>query len=341
MKVIMIPGNHAYVQKLAKILRKDNVSVKLFNSFHYSTPMNFLKTLIFRPFGYKIIHIHWMYVFPFTFMMKFYIKLVKRIGYKIVWTVHNVHPHENFEKDKKTEWFAKNVDYFFINYKSNVTKLGEYVGFSINKNKIIIIYHPSYEDIYPNTITQEEARKILEIPLDKKVALCFGQIRRYKGADIFAKAFELLDSSYCGLIVGEPKDNKLKNELEIITSSLNNILLVCRRISEDEIQVYLNACDVVVTPYRDITTSGVASLAFAFSKPFIATNKGSISEVVEDGKTGIIIDENTPNSIVDAIKRLFSMDYVQMGVNAHDYSKRFSWDGLKDSTINGYKKVLR
>jgi len=68
-KVIMIPHNHEYILRLKKTLEKENVIVSLLPPFHYATPYNFLKVLFLRLFGYRIIHIHWVYVFPFSFLM--------------------------------------------------------------------------------------------------------------------------------------------------------------------------------------------------------------------------------------------------------------------------------
>jgi len=335
----MIPLNHQYIQKLAKELRKEGIKIKMMKSFHYSAPYNFIATLLLKPFGYKIIHIHWIYVFPFSFLMKLYIKLAKLIGYKIVWTVHNVHPHENFENNEKTRWFAKNVDYFFIHYNSNVKKLEDYIQCPIEKNKIKIIFHPSFEDIYTNKLTQEEARDMLDIPKDKKVILCFGQIRRYKGIDLFQQAMNSLTEEYFGLIVGEIKDKELFKE---INSKLEipNLQIVPKRIKNEDIQIYLNASDVVITLYTDITTSGITLLAYSFSKPILSTRVGCMSEILVEGKTGFFIADRTPLAVKNSIIQLFKEDYKKMGKDSYMFSKKFSWTLLIDSIIQGYGEVL-
>ncbi len=342
MKVIMIPRSNQYIVKLADLLRKDSVKVKQFKSFHYSAPSNFIKTFFYRLVGYKIIHIHWVYVFPFSFIMKSYIKFAKRLGYKIIWTVHNVHPHEHTDKEKdKTIWFGKNVDYFFIHYESNVSKLEKYTGSAISKKKITVINHPSYEEIYPNKISKVEARIILGIPQSKKVVLCFGQIRKYKGVDLFQQGMELLDNDYHGLIVGEIKDRDLFEAIDISSAAMDNLMIVPRRVTEDEVQIYLNACDVVVMPYEDVATSGVALLAYAFSRPILSTKVGCMSEILEEGKTGLFIDDWSGIGVKTAILKIFKKDYEKMGDDAYEYSKKFTWDELREKTIEGYREVLK
>jgi beta-1,4-mannosyltransferase len=345
MKVIIIPCNHEYITKLTEVLREKGVSVKWFNSFHYSTPANFLKTVVYRCLGYKIIHIHWTYVFPFNFLMKFYIKFAKLLGYKFVWTIHNIKSHEFTEKDiEKSRWLYNNVNYRFVHFKSNVKELKDTLQITNDKN-LSVIYHPTFESVYPNTMSQEEARNKLGLSLDKKIALCFGQIRRYKGTDIFAQAFELLYQKgyedYCGLVVGEVKDKDTIEKIGVIEKKVNNIRLITGYVPIGDVQLYLNACDIVVAPYREITTSGVLALAYAFSRPFISTNKGSISEMIENGKTGIILKENTAKAVSEAIIKIFNMDHKQMGKDAYVFSQKFTWTGVRDSTIDGYKEVLK
>jgi glycosyltransferase involved in cell wall biosynthesis len=44
---------------------------------------------------------------------------------------------------------------------------------------------------------------------------------------------------------------------------------------------------------------------FAFKKPVIATNVGGLPEMVEDGKTGLIIEPKSSDSIKEAIFKLY------------------------------------
>ncbi len=341
MKVIMIPAKHAYIQSLGEELNKEGIDVFYMKSFHYSTPYNLIQTILLRRKEYNIIHIHWMFVFPFNFAMKLYVKFAKMLGYKVVWSIHDILPHDKHTKrsKKKAIWFYNNVDYKFIHFKSNVKKLKDTLG--VEEKNLKVIYHPSLEESYPNEISKEEARKMLGISTDKKVALCFGHIRWYKGVDIFLDAIKLLDDDFYGLIVGKPQDRDLYRKLKAESTGVKNVTLVPRRVDDQEVQIYLNACDVVVAPYRDITTSGIFSLAYAFSRPFISTDKGSISEVINHGKTGLIVKENTPENVANAIKRIFTMDYEEMGNNAYVLSKKFSWSCLCKKTIEGYQYIVK
>lgn len=340
MKVLMIPDiKHPYMLKLGEELNREGIEVSYIKSFHYSTPMNIIKTIYLRLRGYDIIHIHWMFVFPFIFMMKFYVKFAHLLGYKVVWSIHDILPHDQHteKSKKKAVWFYNNVDYKFIHYRSNVKVLKETLG--VEEKDLKVIYHPSLEESYPNEVSKEEARKELGIPMDSKVSLCFGHMRGYKGVDIFLDAMKLLGDDHHGLIVGKPQDKELYRRIESESSGMSNVTVVPRMVDASEVQTYLNACDVLVAPYRHITTSGVTLLAYSFSRPVISTSLGCIPEVIKNGRTGLIVEENIPESIAAAIRKIFTMDHEKMGKDAYALSKKFSWEGLCKKTIEGYKEI--
>jgi glycosyltransferase involved in cell wall biosynthesis len=58
------------------------------------------------------------------------------------------------------------------------------------------------------------------------------------------------------------------------------------QIPDEDIQLYMNAADVVVLPYRNVLNSGVLQLAYSFAKPVVAAAVGSLPAEV-DATTGI------------------------------------------------------
>jgi len=337
MKVIIIPNKGEYISRFNDTLKEAGIETKLLSSFHYLTPINFLKLIAYRLKGYKIIHIHWLFVFPFSILIKIFVLFANKIGYKIVWTIHNVIPHDNKRTNiGKSKWFYDHVDYRFINYKSNIKNVEKTLGVKLDNYEVI--FHPIFDN-YQNFISKEGARDLLKIPKDAKVLLSFGMIRRYKGLETFVNTLEKLGDNFYGIIAGKGKDKKLVSYLKQKEKQLPNLRVVDRFIPNINLQLYFNACDVVVLPYKNITTSGAVMLAYYFKKPVITVNKGAMLEVVMDNKTGILI--NDTQELTDAIKRIFSMDYEEMGNAAYEYAKNFTWQKLAELTIRAYDQLLR
>lgn len=335
----MAPGNHKYVEKLAMSLRKKGCSVDLIPPFHYATPFNFLKTMLLRN-EYDVIHIQWIHIFPFGWLMKLFVSLAKKLGYKIIFTVHDIHEaalSAYLSNREKMRWMYNNADYRFIHYRSNLNALEIQLG--VTPTDIEVVYHPVFEDSYPNTCTRTEARRWLGISEDKKVVLLFGKLAKYKGVEVFADAVEELDENYLGLLVGKEWDTGLLNRIK--ARGIPNLEIIGKFVTEEEVQYYFNACDVVVAPYLTISTSGVVLLAYAFAKPVITTHVGGMPEVVWHEQTGLLVPPDDVTALVNNIKKIFTMDYKEMGRLAYERAQeKFTWERLAEQTIKVYKRVL-
>jgi glycosyltransferase involved in cell wall biosynthesis len=96
------------------------------------------------------------------------------------------------------------------------------------------------------------------------------------------------------LIVGKPLNQKIAKEINSVVD--NRITTVLEFIPDDDIQIYMNAADVVILPYTDILTSGAAILAMSFGKPVIAPAVKCITETIDD-KGGFVGSGSVSNGL--------------------------------------------
>jgi glycosyltransferase involved in cell wall biosynthesis len=113
-------------------------------------------------------------------------------------------------------------------------------------------------------------------------------------------------------------------------------------ISDDEVESYFVAADVVVIPYVDIFQSGVPFLAFSFGLPVIATDVGSLREDVTR-ETGILCRPKDPTDLAHAIVRfyqsgLFGDDAVRARIRSVAAEKH-SWDIVSERTKAVYASL--
>jgi glycosyltransferase involved in cell wall biosynthesis len=128
------------------------------------------------------------------------------------------------------------------------------------------------------------------------------------------------------MIAGKSEDKDVCRKLLAYEKRLPQLRVFAKWIPDEEIQYYFNACDIVVLPYTDITTSGVIPLAYAFSRPIITTNIGGLNDIVNDD-TGIIVPAKDVGALRNAIENIFRRDLLAMGKCAYEYSrKEFSWE---------------
>jgi len=274
-------------------------------------------------------------------MMKAFVHLCRFMGIKVVWEVHNILPHEATEKDRaKSRWLYENADALIFHSEGDVERSREVLGSRVVKKDYTVIPHGNFNDSYPNEVSREEARKALGIPGDKEVILCFGFIRRNRGYEYLLEAARDMEDTII-LVAGGARDKEVEEWLRAKDGEIKNLDLRIGFIPDAEIQNYFNASDFVALPYTDITTSGVVPLSYAFHRPVISSAIPGITEVVEEGKTGLLIPPGNSAALREAIEKMRGMDLVEMGRYARDYAEeKFSWNSNANKIKDLYDSLL-
>jgi glycosyltransferase involved in cell wall biosynthesis len=143
---------------------------------------------------------------------------------------------------------------------------------------------------------------------DKPVCfLMFGKIKPYKGADLAIEAMRRMPPELrerCVLrIVGKPYiDTK---PLVRAAGELGScIALDFRHVPDQEIALLWQQADVLLFPYREIDMSGVLMSAIKPARPIIASKVGGFAELLENGRTALLVPPNDPDALSAAMSRL-------------------------------------
>lgn len=200
--------------------------------------------------------------------------------------------------------------------------------------KFVFHQHPLYEH-FGDKIQKLDARAHLGLPQDKKIILCYGFIRDYKGIDLAISAISRLGDDYHLVIAGEVYGSFDKYQSQI--NELNaggKISLFTRYISDDETPFFFSAADACLLPYKSATQSGIIAIAYHFDLPVIATNVGGLSEMIEPYGAGIMIDRPESSAIAEGIKRFFNFNTDEFIANIQSYKLKASWKSLAETIIN-------
>ncbi|MBU1000205.1 glycosyltransferase [Patescibacteria group bacterium] len=185
--------------------------------------------------------------------------------------------------------------------------------------------------------------------LESKVVYPFVDLERFKGIESF-------DGGYFA-IVGRPNKYKrfdlavsaclkLGVPLKVIGSSLNlsslgkikdsqRLISFLGSIDDDILVSVLAGCKALIIP--GIEDFGLTSLeAQALGKPVVAYKAGGALETVIPGKTGILFDSQTTESLVDALKKLNTIKINQDDCreNAARFSKKIFIKNFKQTVVS-------
>lgn len=283
--------------------------------------------------------------------------LARLLGIPIVYTVHNIFPHEEKESSafglkQSLQIIYKSSRRLIVHSQSNMHELANL--FKIKPQKMRVIPHGNYFFVVPkNMISKENARKQLGITISVKLILFFGAIRKYKGINYLIKAFKRVIDEVPNaklLIVGRPMGIEETSPMDYYYNLVEKLQLKERIIFNtnyiplQDIHIYFRASDAVAFPYEDTTESGSLQLAFAFSKPVIATRVGSFSEAIEQNKNGFLVPPRNDDALAKAIINILSIDkrvLSEMGKYSRYIAERkYNWKDIGRDTLKLYKEVL-
>ncbi|RPI65564.1 MAG: glycosyltransferase [Ignavibacteriales bacterium] len=274
--------------------------------------------------------------------------LLSLLGVKLVFTAHNIFPHEK----NMFDWHLRNLVYKSA---SAIIVHSEYIrnkllnNFKIDDGKVYVIPHGNF-DIYLQKakIAKTEARNKLKLLIHDKVLLFFGFLREYKGLDLLLNAFSIAkncDEQLKLVIAGYPMNDTVKNKY------LNRIGEICADgrilahldfIPSENIQDYFEASDVVILPYKNIDHSGIVHLAYSFHRPIIASSVGDFPETVEHEKSGYVLTENTAENLSETILKATSdmNKLTEMGEYAgYLNDTKYSWVNISNKTTELYRSL--
>ncbi|MEO1377474.1 MAG: glycosyltransferase family 4 protein [Cyanobacteria bacterium J06635_10] len=277
------------------------------------------------------------------------ILFLRVLSVKTVWTVHEWNDKIKNGEDEVSGFEAKTLGKIFhsIIVHCDSTKKEICRSFCLEGNsKILVIPHGNYIEHYQNKLTQKQAREALQISNENIVFLIFGSIYPYKGILEAIYAFKQLDSKSSSLVIAgkfdlsTPIQRDLEEAIKAQTSDATNIKFIPTKIPDDDVQIYMNACDCVLTPYRVFTTSGVTLLGMSFGKACIAPKIGFFNDILDN--CGAILyqfdDESGLFEAMDnAISRRQFLD--KMGAHNFELAKQCSWEYVAERTLLAYAET--
>lgn len=340
-KVIFLPdfsSSNPYQHELAKALARYDVSVVMSNGI---SKFPILGAMIV-PNKPDVLHVHWTH--PFLLDNNRVISIIKSIrfiaellilkilGVKVVWTVHNLLAHER--QDQKLELFFHQIFARLCNriivhcMFARKAVLQTYHLPDYFKTKIFVIPHGNYINSYENIESRGQARSKLGLGDREFVFLYFGVIRPYKGITHLVDAFLKLQSPQVRLlIVGKPLNDPIRAKLLYCCQSDSRIRAFLKFVPDKNVQVYMNAADVVVLPFQDILTSGSALLAMSFGKPIIAPHIGCLSELL-DSKGSFLYNPSEEEELLRAMQQALDASLDKMGLHNYVKAKHFTWNEI-------------
>jgi beta-1,4-mannosyltransferase len=269
--------------------------------------------------------------------------LVRRAGSggcRIVWTVHNLHGHET-PHPRLERWL----------WRALLPSLDGYIALSeggaaaaveafpvLRRCAGFVIPSGHYRGVYADTVTREEARSRLGLPVSSPVYAFIGKVRPYKNVPHLIRSFRNLDDPRPRLVVaGLPDSAEMGAQVRGAAEGDDRVRLTLVHVPDDDLQLYFRAADVVVLPFTDILNSSSALVALAFDRPVVVPRLGAMSEL-QAAAGGEWVRTYDGDLTVATLKD--AMDWAQINRGPCTTLDHLAWPEIAWRTMDAYRDLV-
>ena len=270
-------------------------------------------------------------------------KYARHRGAKIVLTVHDLLPHDSANQHQEV---FRNLYHFVDSIICHSASIEARLisEFQVDAACISVIPHGPF--FYDLPVTQPQ--QILErfgVPSGASLVLWQGLVFPYKGVDLLLDAWQHVEQldERAYLVVAGTGDPALLAALKQQAADLHlaRVCLHQKFISTEELVALYHSAEIVVYPYRAITTSGALATGLAFGKTILATDLPVFRELLTDGVSASLVPPEK-NLLSDALLSLLSDPELRKTFSDKIKELEFgdaSWNHIAAQTISAYQAV--
>ncbi|MBX0296666.1 glycosyltransferase family 4 protein [Haloarcula nitratireducens] len=207
---------------------------------------------------------------------------------------------------------------------------------SENVTKIPAPTAPLSEDI-----SQEKARKGLDLPLKKPIILFFGEMREEKGPDILVNALEDITQECAIVFAGKEGYVDSSTIEELNTDSQIDIITRFEYIPEDQLASYFISSDLLVLPYRRTKgISGPLRQAVMANTSIIASHPTDIGSIVKENNLGEVFSIGSEEKFASKVNEFLKGNLSHSEKALSTYAEKIHYKSVGSDLIDIYNNQI-
>ena len=180
------------------------------------------------------------------------------------------------------------------------------------------------------------------------ILLFIGRLQSLKGVDVAISTLRAMDHENATLVIVGGASGQEGSLYESEIRNLANNLPAGKKVAfippqpHHILSTYYRAADIVIVPSRSESFGLVALEAAACGVPVVASSVGGLQNLIEDGKTGLLIEGWDPVEYAQAVDYLLSNPFktTEIAMNAVDRAQTYTWGQTARRLQEIYQSVL-
>lgn len=333
--VVMAPLYEIYEEFLKRCQKVKVIFIPMRGKMN---PLNFISLFwLFRKEGYDLLHTHNSRADVYG------IPAGKMAGIKIA--MASIHGYQRYDEInplfKIRGWILRNFSDCIITISDALQDLIA-KNERIDRKKMVTVYYGLERlDLAEGGAT---VRREYGLDPDAPLLVDVGRLIPVKSHDTLIRALKHIIPSFPNLRLFVIGDGVLKGELKELVKTLNLESHVVFTGYRADVWRFMKEADLFVFPTLGEGFGLVLLEAMAFKKPIVATRVMSIPEIVEDGKSGLLVPSQHPEELADAILQLLrdKKKAERFGNRGFEIlSSKFSIERMVGETERNYDRLLK
>lgn len=176
----------------------------------------------------------------------------------------------------------------------------------VPESKVCVLPNGIDTDVFGPMTGSEQLRQDLGIPRDAPVVGTVGRLTEIKRQDRLIRAFAELTNTHTSAQLVVVGDGPLRNELQGMAGELGLTAAVHFTGNQLNPERFLRLMDVFVLTSRSEGMPVSVLEAWAAGVPVVASRVGGLPEMIQDGRTGLLYDQDDQPALVRLLSRVLS-----------------------------------
>lgn len=287
--------------------------------------------------GVDLIHAHTIMPDGFAAVL-----LGRELGLPVVCTAHGsdlkVYPARSRAAGWATGWALRRVDRI-ITVSEDLAQIAQALAGPL---AVHVIPNGADETLF-GLRSKSECRRRLGLPQDKEVVVYAGNLVKIKGVEFLLEAIAKLRRDTMLLCV--LGDGELRTKLAALSARLG-VSQQCQFLGarpHDELGFWFSAADCFVLPSLSEGFPTVLAEATMSGVPVVAAAVGGVPEVIENGRTGLLVPPGNSSALAEAIRAILdnAIPVREMVERAQIRARNeLTWAANARKTLAVYQELL-